>query len=42
MVLLHEVEKEPNGRLKEQRGAEAPHSLEPQSAHLIGEFVVVP
>jgi len=28
MVLLYE-EEEPNGRLKEQRGAEFPHSSEP-------------
>jgi len=33
MVLLHEEEKR-NGR----RGAEAPHSSEPQKAHPIGEF----
>jgi len=25
---------------REQRGAEAPHSSEPQKAHPIGEFVV--
>ena len=37
MVLLHE-EEEPLGK---QQDAEAPHSLEPQKAHLIGELVVV-
>ena len=41
MVSLHEEEKEEgNRRLKEQQGSEAPHSLEPQKAHLIDEFVV--
>jgi len=37
MVSPHE--EEPNGRQKKQRGAEAPHLLEPQKAHLTGEFV---
>jgi len=41
MVSLHEEEEEPNERWKEQRGAEAPHSSEPQKAHPTGEFVVV-
>jgi len=42
MVSLHGVEEEePNGRYKEQWGAEALHSLEPQKAHLTGEFIVV-
>jgi len=40
MVLLHE-EEEPNGRYKEQRGAEAPHSSEPKKANLTGGFAVV-
>jgi len=41
MVSLHEEEEEPNGRYKEQRGAEAPHLSGPQKAHLTGEFIVV-
>ena len=39
MVWLHEEELD--GRYKEQQGAEAPHSSEPQKAHLTGEFFVV-
>jgi len=42
MISLHEEEEDPNGRSKEQRDAEAPHSSEPQKAHPAGEFVVVP
>ena len=34
-------EEEPNGRYKEQRSAEDPHSSEPQKAHLTSEFVAV-
>jgi len=41
MVSLHEEEEDPNGRQKEQRGAEAPLSSEPQKAYLTSEFVVV-
>ena len=35
MVSLHE-EEEPNVRQKDQRGIEAPHSLEPQKVLLTG------
>jgi len=39
MVLLHEEEEEPNGRLKEPTKCRG--SSEPQKAHPTGEFVVV-
>jgi len=41
MVSLHEEEEEPNGRYKKQQGTEAPHSSEPQKAHITGELVAV-
>ena len=39
MVSLHE-EEEPNGRYKEQRGAEVPHSSEPKKANLTGVLLL--
>jgi len=40
MVSQHE-EEEPNEDKRNNEGADAPHSSEPQKAHLTDEFVVV-